>query len=125
MVGINHVALEVGSIEEALAWYGQFFEFDVDLSERDIGMAFLEMGDQFIALAEVDEPHRDAERHFGLVVDVDKPTIRAALEAAGVEVTPAPNCTFRDPWGNAVQVVFYDEIKFEKTERWLREIGLA
>ena len=124
LVGINHVALEVGSLDEAIAWYGQFFEFEVDLSERDIGMAFLEMGDQFIALAEVAEPHRDAERHFGLVVDVDKPTIRAALEAAGVEVTPAPNCTFRDPWGNAVQVVFYDEIKFEKTERWLRAMGL-
>src|SRR5690348_13661941 len=101
MVGIDHVALEVGSLEEAIAWYGRFFEFEVDLSERDIGMAFLEMGDQFLALSEVAEPHVDAERHFGLVVDVDKPTMRAALEAAGVELTPAPNCTFRDPWGNA------------------------
>jgi lactoylglutathione lyase len=125
LVGINHVALEVGSLDEAIAWYRQFFEFDVDLSERDIGMAFLQMGDQFIALSENGEPHVDRERHFGLVVDVDKPTIRAALEAAGVEVTPAPNCTFRDPWGNAVQVVFYDDIKFEKTERWLRDVGLA
>jgi lactoylglutathione lyase len=125
LVGINHVALEVASLEEAIAWYRQFFEFDVDLSERDIGMAFLELGDQFIALAEVAEPHVDRERHFGLVVDVDKPTMRAALEAAGVEVTPAPNCTFRDPWGNAVQVVFYDDIQFEKSERWARELGLA
>lgn len=125
LVGINHVALEVGDLDEAIAWYSRFFEFEVDLSERDIGMAFLEMGDQFIALAEVPDGHRDAERHFGLVVDVDKPTMRAALEAAGVEVTPAPNCTFRDPWGNAVQVVWYDEITFEKTERWARELGLA
>jgi catechol-2,3-dioxygenase len=125
LVGINHVALEVGSLDEAIAWYGQFFEFEVDLSERDIGMAFLEMGDQFVALSTNGERHRDAERHFGLVVDVDKPTMRAALEAAGVELTPAPNCTFRDPWGNAVQVVFYDDIQFEKTERWLRAVGLA
>ena len=126
LIGINHVALEVGDLDEALAWYGQFFELaTVDLSERDIGMAFVEMGDQFIAFAEIKEPHRDAERHFGLVVDVDKPTMRAALEAGGVEVTPAPNCTFRDPWGNAVQVVCYDDIKFEKSERWARELGLT
>src|SRR3954451_14941819 len=125
LVGINHVALEVGSLEEAIAWYRQFFEFEVDLSERDIGMAFLQMGDQFIALSENGELHRDVDRHFGLVVDVDKPTMRAALEAAGVELTPAPNCTFRDPWGNAVQVVSYGEIQFEKTDRWLREVGLA
>jgi lactoylglutathione lyase len=126
LVGINHVALEVGDLDEALAWYGQFFELgDVDLSERDIGMAFVQLGDQFIAFSAVGERHVDAERHFGLVVDVDKPTMRAALEAAGVEVTPAPNCTFRDPWGNAVQIVHYREIQFEKTPRVLREMGLG
>ena len=124
MVGINHVALEVDDLDEAIAWYRQFFEFEVDLSERDIGMAFLQLGDQFIAFSEVAEPHADAERHFGLVVDVDKPTMRAALEAAGVEVTPAPNCTFRDPWGNAVQVVHYREIEFAKTAAVLREMEL-
>jgi lactoylglutathione lyase len=125
LVGINHVALEVADLDAALAWYGQFFELgEVDLSERDIGMAFVQLGDQFIAFSEAAEPHVDAERHFGLVVDVDKPTMRAALEAAGVEVTPAPNCTFRDPWGNAVQVVHYREIEFAKTERVLRAMGL-
>jgi len=125
LVGINHVALEVGSLDEALEWYGRFFEFDVDLSERDIGMAFLQMGDQFLALAEVASSSRDVERHFGLVVDVEKAVVREALVAAGVEVTPAPNLTFRDPWGNAVQVVHYREIMFEKSERWERELGLA
>ena len=125
LVGINHVALEVGDLDEAIAWYRQFFEFEVDLSERDIGMAFIGMGDQFLALSSNGAAHRDEERHFGLVVDVDKPTIRAALEAAGVDVTPAPNCTFRDPWGNAVQVVHYREIQFEKSERWERELGLG
>lgn len=125
VVGINHVALEVGSLNDALAWYGRFFEFEVDLSERDIGMAFLEFGDQFLALAEVSATHRDAERHFGLVVDVDKETMRAALEEAGVEVTPAPNLTFRDPWGNAVQVVGYRDVQFTKAPSVLRGMGLA
>jgi lactoylglutathione lyase len=125
LVGINHVALEVGSLDEAIAWYGQFFEFEVDLSERDIGMAFLQMGDQFLALAEVAGGTRDCERHFGLVVDVDKATVRSALEEAGVEVTPAPNLTFRDPWGNAVQVVDYRDIQFTKTPEVLSAMGLA
>jgi catechol-2,3-dioxygenase len=125
LVGINHVALEVGSLDEALAWYGRFFEFDVDLSERDIGMAFLQMGDQFLALAEVASSSRDVERHFGLVVDVEKAVVREALVAAGVEVTPAPNLTFRDPWGNAVQVVDYRDIKFTKTPEVLAAMGLS
>ena len=96
LVGINHVALEVGDIDEALAWYGQFFE--LELRGRGGGMAFIDMGDQFIALARDETPHVDRERHFGLVVD-DKDAVRAALEAAGVELTRAPNCSFRDPWG--------------------------
>ena len=125
LVGINHVALEVGDLDEALAWYGRFFEFDVDLSERDIGMAFLQMGDQFLALAEVASSSRDVERHFGLVVDVEKAVVREALVAAGVEVTPAPNLTFRDPWGNAVQVVDYRDIKFTKTPEVLAAMGLS
>jgi len=125
LVGINHVALEVGSLDEALEWYGRFFEFDVDLSERDIGMAFLQMGDQFLALAEVASSSRDVERHFGLVVDVEKAVVREALVAAGVEVTPAPNLTFRDPWGNAVQVVDYRDIKFTKTPEVLAAMGLS
>jgi catechol 2,3-dioxygenase-like lactoylglutathione lyase family enzyme len=124
VVGVNHVALEVGDLDAALAWYAQFFEFEVDLSERDIGMAFLDLGDQFIALSQNAEPHCDAERHFGLVVDVDKPTMRAALEAAGVELTPPPNLTFRDPWGNAIQVVDYRDVQFTKDPRILRGMGV-
>ena len=112
-------------MDEALEWYGRFFEFDVDLSERDIGMAFLQMGDQFLALAEVASSSRDVERHFGLVVDVEKAVVREALVAAGVEVTPAPNLTFRDPWGNAVQVVDYRDIKFTKTPEVLAAMGLS
>jgi lactoylglutathione lyase len=122
LVGINHVALEVGEIDEALAWYGQFFELEL---RGRIGsqMAFVDLGDQFIALARGRTQPPDAARHFGLVVD-DKAAVRASLEAAGVELTRAPNCSFRDPWGNRVQVVDYREIQFTKTERVLRGMGL-
>jgi catechol 2,3-dioxygenase-like lactoylglutathione lyase family enzyme len=121
LVGINHIALEVGDVDEALAWYGQFFE--LELRGRGGGMAFVDMGDQFIALARDPTPHVDRERHFGLVVD-DKAAVRAALEAAGVALTRAPNCSFRDPWGNHVQVVDYREVQFTKTPEVMRALGL-
>jgi catechol 2,3-dioxygenase-like lactoylglutathione lyase family enzyme len=122
LVGINHVAIEVGDVDEALAWYGRFFEFE--LRGRGGGMAFIDMGDQFIALAAVSSPHRDAERHFGLVVD-DKNAVRAALEEAGVSLTRPPNLSFRDPWGNHVQVVDYRDIQFTKAPFVLDGMGLA
>ena len=122
LVGINHVALEVGDLDEALAWYGQFFE--LELRGRGGGMAFIDIGDQFIALAATRESHRDDERHLGLVVD-DKAAVRRALEEAGIELTRAPNCSFRDPWGNHVQVVDYREIQFTKAPFVLRGMGLA
>jgi lactoylglutathione lyase len=117
LIGINHVALEVGSVDEALEWYGQFFE--LPLRGRGGGMGFIDMGDQFLALADNSE-----RRHFGLVVD-GKEEVRAALEAAGVELTPPPNCTFADPWGNLVQVVDYREIQFTKAPEVLRAMGVA
>jgi catechol 2,3-dioxygenase-like lactoylglutathione lyase family enzyme len=88
LVGINHVALEVGEIDEALAWYGQFFELELR-GRAGASMAFIDMGDQFIALARGRTQPPDAERHCGLVVD-DKAAVRAALQAAGVSVTRAP-----------------------------------
>jgi catechol 2,3-dioxygenase-like lactoylglutathione lyase family enzyme len=123
LVGINHVALEVGGIDEALAWYGQFFELEL---RGRIGsqMAFIDMGDQFIALARGRTQPRDAARHFGLVVD-DKEAVRAALVAADVTVTHPPDCSFHDPWGNHVQVVDYRDIQFTKTDRVLRSMGLS
>ena len=122
LVGINHVALEVGDIDEALAWYGRFFELELR-GRHGSQMAFVDMGDQFVALARDSTLHADRERHLGLVVD-DKAAVRAALEAAGVELTRAPNCSFRDPWGNHLQVVDYRETQFAKTERVLRGMGL-
>ena len=122
LVGINHVALEVADLDEALAWYGQFFELEL---RGRIGsqMAFVDLGDQFIALARGRTQPADAERHFGLVVD-DKAAVRAALENAGVAVTRAPNCSFRDPWGNHLQVVDYREVQFTKAPEILRGMGL-
>ena len=122
LVGINHVAIEVGDIDEALAWYGRFFAFELRGRIGD-SMAFVDMGDQFLALARDPSGPPDAERHFGLVVD-DKDAVRAALTEAGVEVTRAPNLSFRDPWGNHVQVVGYRDIQFAKTPEVLRGMQL-
>lgn len=122
LVGINHVAIEVGDIDEALAWYGRFFTFELR-GRSGNAMAFVDMGDQFLAIARNPSRAPDAERHFGLVVD-DKDAARAALTEAGVEVTRAPDLSFRDPWGNHVQVVGYRDIQFTKTPEVLHGMQL-
>lgn len=121
LVGINHVALEVGDIDQALEFYGRIFE--ITLRARGPRMAFIDMGDQFLALSAVAEPIRDGDRHFGLVVD-DLEATRRALRDAGAEVLPGRGLDFIDPWGNRVQVVQYDEIQFTKAEPVLRGMGL-
>ena len=121
LVGINHVALEVGSIDEALEFYGRIF--DLELRGRGGHMAFVDMGDQFIALAEGRTQPPDRHRHFGLVVD-DKEATRRALEEAGVEIQPGRGLDFRDPWGNHIQIVDYREIQFTKAPEILRGMGL-
>ena len=118
-VGINHVALEVDSLDEALAFYGSLFE--LELRGRVPGMAFVDMGDQFLALAERLDREPDRERHFGLVVD-DRDAVLAAARDAGAEVFGGNS--FRDPWGNHVQVVAYGDIQFTKTPEVLRGMGL-
>jgi lactoylglutathione lyase len=123
LVGINHVALEVDDIDEALAWYGRFFELELRGRQGD-SMAFVDLGDQFIALSRGRSQPPDAARHFGLVVD-DKPAVRRALEEAGVTLTRAPNLSFRDPWGNHVQVVDYREIQFAKAPEIARAMGIG
>jgi catechol 2,3-dioxygenase-like lactoylglutathione lyase family enzyme len=117
LVGINHVALEVGDIDEALEWYGKVFDFE--LRGRLPGMAFIDMGDQFIALSENRTQPPDSHRHFGLVVD-DKDATRAALEAADADILPGHGLNFRDPWGNFVQAVAYEDVQFTKTPEVLR-----
>ena len=123
LVGINHVALEVGDVDEALAWYGQIFSFELR-GRAGRSMAFIDMGDQFLALSARRRQPRDDDRHFGLVVD-DKAEVRQALERAGAEIVPTRGLRFVDPWGNNVEVVQYDEIQFSKTGAVLGGMGLA
>ncbi len=121
LVGVNHVALEVGDLDEAVSFYGRIFE--IELRGRAPGMAFIDIGDQFIALSEGRTQPADRARHFGLVVD-DREVVRTALREAGVEVLPGRGLDFRDPWGNHVQVVDYRDIQFTKAPNVLRGMGL-
>jgi lactoylglutathione lyase len=123
LIGINHVALEVGDIDEALDWYRRFFEFELR-GRIGSSMAFIDMGDQFIALATGRTQPPDQARHFGLVVD-DKEGARAALEQAGVAVPQSGSLDFVDPWGNHVQVVDYRDIQFTKAPPVQRAMGIA
>jgi catechol 2,3-dioxygenase-like lactoylglutathione lyase family enzyme len=122
LVGINHVALEVGDIDEALDWYGRIFDLELRGRIRDT-MAFVDMGDQFIALSRGRTQPPDERRHFGLVVD-DKEAVREALTQEGVPVSPGRGLDFRDPWGNHIQVVDYREVQFTKTPEIMRAMGL-
>ncbi len=120
-VGINHVALEVGNLDEALAFYGRIFEFAI--RGRTKHMAFIDMGDQFVALSDERTQGPDGDRHFGFVVD-DKEAVRRALDEMGVEVLPGRGIDFLDPWGNRVQIVTYANIQFTKAPEVLRAMGL-
>ena len=124
LIGINHVALEVGDVDQALDFYGRLFAFE--LRGRVPGMVFLDMGDQFLALSEGRAQPRDDERHFGLVVD-DMDAVRGALAEGGVEVIESGGGSgfdFYDPWGNRIQVVEYGEIQFERTPGVKRKLGV-
>lgn len=121
-IGFNHIALEVGDIDEALAFYGRLFDFT--LRGRSDGMAFIDLGDQFLALQQGRRQGPDDGRHFGLVVD-DKDAVRAALAEAGVAVLPGPFLDFLDPWGNRIEIVGYDNIQFTKAPHVLIGMGLA
>jgi catechol 2,3-dioxygenase-like lactoylglutathione lyase family enzyme len=118
---MNHIALEVGNVEEALAWYGRIFDFE--LRGRAGRMAFVDMGDQFVALAEGGSEEPDRHRHVGLVVDSQE-AARRALEEAGAEILGGRGLDFRDPWGNHVQVIEYADIQFTKAPEVLRGMGL-
>lgn len=121
VVGINHVALEVGDIDAALAFYGRLFDFS--LRGRSETMAFIDMGDQFINFSNQRTQGPDTDRHFGLVVD-DRAPVRRALEEMGVEPLPGGGVDFLDPWGNRVQVIDYRDIQFTKAPEVLRAMRL-
>ena len=121
LVGINHVALEVDDLERALAFYGRLFE--LRFRGRSAGAAFVDIGDQFLALMQGRSHQPDAMRHFGLVVD-DKEATRRALEDAGAEILPGRRLDFLDPAGNRVEIVQYDQIQFTKSPEVLAGMGL-
>jgi lactoylglutathione lyase len=121
-VGFNHIALEVGDIEEALAFYGRLFEFKLRGKSED--SAFIDLGDQFLALQKGRKQPADDGRHFGLVVD-DKEAVRKALAEAGIEPLPGRFLDFLDPWGNRFEIVGYDNIQFTKAPNVLRGMGMS
>ena len=122
LIGINHVALEVGDVDAALELYGRLFTFS--LRGRAGRMAFIDMGDQFLAVAEGRRQGPDEGRHFGLVVD-DKDAVRAAVEREGLPLVPGRGLDFLDPWGNRFEVVDYRDIQFERTRRRQAQAGRA
>jgi lactoylglutathione lyase len=122
LLGVNHVALEVGDLEAALEWYGRIFDFP--LRGRAPGMAFLDMGDQFLALSEGRRQAGDDGRHFGLVVD-DQDAARQRLEEAGARIAPGRRLDFFDPWGNRVEVVDYRDVQFTKAPWVARGMGIG
>ncbi len=123
LVGINHVAIEVGNIDEALAWYGQIFDFT--LRNRHERSAFIDMGDQFINMTRVADYRQEGveRRHIGFVVD-DRSTVKARAEAAGAKMVEGPFLDFLDPWGNRIEVVEYSNIQFTKAPNVQRGMGL-
>ena len=122
VIGFNHIALEVGDIDEALAFYSRLFDFK--LRSRTESAAFIDLGDQFLALQKGRRQTPDDDRHVGLVVD-DKQTVRDTLAEAGIEPLAGPFLDFRDPWGNRVEIVGYENIQFTKASHILRGMGLA
>jgi len=123
LVGINHVAVEVGDVEQALALYGRIFAFT--LRGRAPRMAFVDMGDQFIAISEPRSQPADDSRHFGLVVD-DVAAARAAATREGLAIVGQSRRSFDflDPWGNRFQVVGYGDIQFDRVDGVKRKLGI-
>jgi catechol 2,3-dioxygenase-like lactoylglutathione lyase family enzyme len=119
---MNHIALEVGDLDEALAFWESIFG-ELELRGRIRGMAFIDMGDQFIALARGRTQAPDRARHFGLVVD-DKEAVRARLQELDIPISPGRGLDFSDPWGNQIQVVDYRDVQFTKTPEVLQAMGL-
>ena len=121
LIGINHVALEVGDVDAALELYGRLFSFE--LRGRSSGMAFIDMGDQFLAISQGRSQPPDDDRHFGLVVD-DKEAVRAAVEREGLRMLPGRRLDFYDPWGNRFEVVAFADIQFDRVDGVKRKLGI-
>jgi catechol 2,3-dioxygenase-like lactoylglutathione lyase family enzyme len=120
-VGINHVAVEVGGIDDALAFFRRIFG-DVPLRGHSEHIAFIDLGDQFIALEVGRTQPPDLGRHVGLVVDDRDVVLQLAREAGA---TMVGDNDFLDPWGNRWQVVDYRDVQFTKAAGVLEGMGLA
>jgi lactoylglutathione lyase len=118
-IGINHIAIEVGNLEEALAFYGRIL--DLRLREHESDEPWIDLGDQVLAVFEGDGRGADAERHFGLVVD-DLEAVRAALRREQIDVSGERQLDFHDPWGNRVQISQYGDVRFRKASEYLDEL---
>ena len=121
VIGFNHVALEVGDIDEALAFYGEFLTFE--LRSKSDNMAFIDLGDQFLALSTGRRQAPDDDRHFGLVVE-DKAAGAGILAQMGVAIISDRFLDFLDPWGNRIEIIGYQNIQFTKAAHILRGMGL-
>src|SRR2546430_15403413 len=123
LIGINHVAIEVGDIDEALAWYGQIFDFN--LRNRHERSAFIDMGDQFINMTRVPDYRHDGveRRHIGFVVD-DRSRVIELAKAAGARMVEGPFLDFLDPWGNRLEIIEHSNIQFTKAPNVMRGMGL-
>lgn len=121
-VGINHVALEVGDINEALEFYGSFLDFEIQ--SRSETAAFIYFGDQFINFMTGRSQDPDRGRHFGIAVD-DKELAHSLLERMGVKFVGTRFLDFLDPWGNRVEITTYENIQFTKADHVLQGMGLG
>ena len=118
LVGINHVAVQVGDLDEMIGFLRSLAD-DLELRGRSGGTAFVDLGDQFIALERAAEPV--AAGHYGLVVDDQAEVVRRARDA-GARMIGSHD--FLDPWGNHWQVVDYRNVQFSKSDRVLEGMGL-
>jgi len=120
-IGINHIALEVGNIAEALAFYGSFLNFTITSQSEDA--AFIYFGDQFINFSKGRTQTPDEKRHFGIAVD-DKELVRNTLTKMDVALLGGRFLDFLDPWGNRIEITTYTNIMFSKTTTILRGMGM-
>ncbi len=120
-IGINHIALEVGNIAEALAFYGSFLNFTITSQTEDA--AFIYFGDQFINFAKGRTQASDEKRHFGIAVD-DKELVRNTLTQMDVTLLGGQFLDFLDPWGNRIEITTYTNIMFSKTTAILRGMDM-
>jgi len=119
-IGFNHVALEVGDIEEALAFYRKLFSFE--LRSKSADDAFIDLGDQFIQLTLGRTQVADTKRHFGFVVD-DRDAVRRAMDKLGIK-SINDRLNILDPWGNRIEIVPYDDVQFTKAENIFKGMGI-